>query len=62
VIAIGFAVPTALRLAFLSQGYTAFRIFIFRTAVNSAAVFFPSITLFSIFLHVFHQRRSKRSL
>lgn len=51
VIALAIAAPAALRMASLFQGYTAFRVFVFRTGVYSAAVFLPLLILSSILLY-----------
>jgi hypothetical protein len=44
-VSIAVAIPMALRLAFEFQGYTAFRVFIFRAAVYSAALFIPLLVI-----------------
>jgi hypothetical protein len=58
VIALAFAIPSALRMASLYDGYLAFRVFVFRTGVYSAAAFVPLLILASIALYAAHRRRA----
>lgn len=55
-IALSIATPTALRMAALFEGYTAFRVLVFRMVVNSAEVFFPLLVLSSLIVWVFRRR------
>ena len=56
VIAVSVGAPAALRMASLFDGYTAFRVFVFRTGVYSAAVFIPLLALSSFVLYAVHRR------
>ena|SRR5438128_10954014 len=57
-IAVGFAVPSALRTASLFDGYLAFRVMVFRTGVYSVAVFIPLLILSSIALYSVYWREA----
>ena len=56
VIAIAAATPAALRNASLFEGYTAFRVFVFRAGVYSAAAFIPLLIIASVILYAVHRR------
>lgn len=58
VLALAFAVPSALRMASHYEGYLAFRVFVFRTGVYSAAAFIPLLVLASIALYIVRRRRA----
>jgi hypothetical protein len=51
VAALAISVPSALRLASHYQGYLAIRVFLFRSAVYSAAAFVPMLILSALALH-----------
>ena len=55
-IALIYAIPAALGMASLFQGYLAFRVFVFRTGVYSAAVFVPLLIVSSIAFYAVHRR------
>jgi len=57
VIALSVAAPTAFQMASLFEGYTAFRVFVFRTGIYAAAVFIPLPSLTSIIFYAVHRRR-----
>jgi small-conductance mechanosensitive channel len=59
VMALALAAPAAYRMASHFEGYTAFRVFIFRTGVYSTAVFFPLLAISSIILDVVHRGSGK---
>jgi hypothetical protein len=56
VVALAFAIPSALRMASLFEGDSAFRVFVFRTGVYSVAAFVPLLIVSSIALYVVHRR------
>ena len=57
-VALAIAVPAAFRLASPFEGYLAFRVFVFRTAVYSVAVFVPPLIISSIVFYVVDQRNA----
>lgn len=57
-VAFAIAVPAAFRLASPFEGYVAFRIFLFRTAVYSVAAFVPSLIISSIVYYIVAQRNA----
>ena len=59
VTALAIAAPSAYGMASHFEGYAAFRVFIFRTGVYSAAVFFPLLAISSIILDVVHRGSGK---
>lgn len=56
VTAVAIAAPPALRMAALFEGYTAFRVFVFRTGVYSVAVFVPLLAISSTILYAVHRK------
>lgn len=56
VIAVAIAMPSAHRMASSFDGYLAFRVFVFRTGVYSAAAFLPLLIVSSIGFYVAHRR------
>ncbi len=59
VIALLGAIPSALRMASLFEGYTALRVFVFRTGVYASAIFLPVIAFSACVLHAVHRRSSQ---
>lgn len=55
-VALAIAVPAAFRLASSFEGYVAFRVFLFRTAVYSVAVFVPPLIVSSFVFYVVDRR------
>ena len=58
-VALVIAVPAARYAASFSEGYTAFRIFVFRTGVYATEAFIPLLLIASILLYAVHENRSK---
>ena len=58
VVALAIAVPAAFRMASCFEGYAAFRVFVFRTAVYSVAAFAPSLIVTSIVFYILDQRHA----
>jgi hypothetical protein len=56
VVALSIGAPSALRMASHFDGYTAFRVFVFRTGVYSVAVFIPLLALSSFVVYTVHRR------
>jgi hypothetical protein len=59
VIAVVVAAPAAVRMAAKYQGYLAFRVLVFRTAVYAAAVFIPMLAFSSFVLFAIDRKRHK---
>lgn len=55
-VALATAVPAAFRTASLSEGYLAFRVFVFRAGVYFVAAFVPLLIISSIVFYVVHRR------
>ena len=55
-IALSVGASAALRMASMFEGYTAFRVFVFRAGVYSAAVFMPLLAFSSLVLYAVHRR------
>ena len=55
-VALAIAVPAAFRLASPFEGYLAFRVFLFRTAVYSVAVFVPPLIVSSFVFYIVDRR------
>ena len=60
-VALAIAVPAALRLASSFEGYVAFRVFVFHTAVYSVAAFVPPLIISSVVLYIADQRNAYAS-
>jgi hypothetical protein len=52
------AVPTALHMGSLFEGFMAFRVFVFRTSVYSIAAFVPLLIISSIIFYVAHRKKA----
>lgn len=58
VVTLVIAVPAALRMGSLFEGYLAFRVFVFRTGVYSVAAFVPLLIISSIVFYVAHRKNA----
>lgn len=57
-VALAIAVPAAFRLASTLEGYLAFRVFVFRTAIYSVAAFVPPLIVSSFVFYIVDRRRA----
>jgi hypothetical protein len=60
-VAVVLAVPRALRISSLFEGYFAFRVFLFRLAIYSAGAFVPLVMISSLAFYVAHRRYSAQT-